>query len=216
MVVRSNEVGFCGKFVRFCPQRGNESGFRLSIGYADVNEHCPSMGCLYRKSCVKCGCSAASPNISWLYMLDPDGNGKYAYVLDIPRPDGNVILVGISDRICSRRAATSRKTSASLAALYLSLVMTPNRSVQKVRGFPNTFSPRVLYSWMQSRTVIRNLPSSMAISLDQRQLYGKPDPWSLLLTILCWNRRCGRSNDTAKISGLVPLHVSSHRESERH
>ena len=95
-------------------------------------------------------------------------NERDSYVAHKPRPDENVIF-DISPRPgCSlRRIETSLNTFSSLAALYLCLTPNPNFSVEIIRGFPKTSWPRLRYSVRQSRTVILNRPSIIAMSLQR-------------------------------------------------
>ena len=84
------------------------------------------------------------------------------YVWHKPCPAGNrqalpgesSYLVPISLKILSIRAAS-----------YLGRLPTPNLNVEKNRGLPKTLRQRLIYSCMQSKTVMRSLPSMIDMSL---------------------------------------------------
>lgn len=144
-------------------------------------------------------------------------NLRDTYVLHRPLPEGNVILRSGLSRSSLRFAVTRWKTSSNLAALYLVLLPSPNLKVEKVRGCPNTSSPRLLYSSMQSGTVIRNLPNIMAISLQEVSVQVKEGlgcPQKAMLTLQCLSHRYGRNNDTVRTCELPTWSGISHRGRE--
>lgn len=94
-------------------------------------------------------------------------NDRKTYVAHKPLPEGNLIWPKVtSSSLSLRLSAKSLYTFSTISVSYLHLYPTPNRKAIKKRGFPKISCPRVLYSWMQSGTVIRNLPSMIAMSLQ--------------------------------------------------
>jgi hypothetical protein len=124
-------------------------------------------------------------------------------VLHTPRLIGNFILSCSDFAISLRRFVTSSKTSFSFFASYLFFLVIIDLSRARRRGLPKTCCPRDRYSWIHSGTLMRNLPSIIAMSLRDFLVSGSKKHHkfdrglgqSLCLTLPCLNRRCSRNND---------------------